>query len=303
MSSTNHPDVYDKRYTTCCGCHIRNYATNFTIFMMVLQCLSIFTGGVISAVTSLIILGLVVYADKAEKPWAYMPYLILVGTGIVLLLISMVVMFFIDMNGNPRLPREAIPIILVIMLIGVLISTYHWSLVYRARKYMLREIICPERFSKMSSPNCPDVYKEEYLICGRHIREFATNFAIFTMVLSVFSVFRTGGIPAITSLIILGLIIYADKAEKPWAYMPYLILGGINTVMIVLGMVFVLVLAKTKDDEMPPEFSAKLLVILLILLLLCVFYWSVVYRARQYMIREIVSRDKKKSLATSPEDV
>ena len=27
---------------------------------------------------------------------------------------------------------------------------------------------------------------------------------------------------AITSLVILGLIIYADKAEKPWAYTPFL---------------------------------------------------------------------------------
>ncbi|KAE9549402.1 hypothetical protein FO519_007392 [Halicephalobus sp. NKZ332] len=154
----------------------------------------------------------------------------------------------------------------------------------------------------MSSPNCPDVYKEEYLICGCHIRKFVTVFAIIFMVLGTFSVL-TGGFPAVISLIIMGLIIYADKAEEPWAYIPYLVLMGLQIVAMAVGMVVIIVLMIWKDYEMPPELGAILLVALLISLLLCIFCWSLVYRARQYMIREVVSGNTWNNYQKCPESV
>ena len=60
---------------------------------------------------------------------------------------------------------------------------------------------------------------------------------VFRIIIQIFSLFpRNEDIPnisfvnvtylrillAVSALVILGLVIYADKAEKPWAYIPFL---------------------------------------------------------------------------------
>lgn len=152
---------------------------------------------------------------------------------------------------------------------------------------------------------------------------------------------------AIFLIIVNIFVIYADKAEKPWAYIPYLALYGIFIGFLISIIVFFLIIwiplllvvvqtglqnklnnqaddlgyflqIKTLDGGMTIVIRSNIInsnhfsvvvygfiaaVVLSISTSYTCYHWNIVYRARQYMINELVPRGMRKELSNSQDCV
>uniref|UniRef100_A0AC34FJ31 Uncharacterized protein n=1 Tax=Panagrolaimus sp. ES5 TaxID=591445 RepID=A0AC34FJ31_9BILA len=171
MFRPKYPDIVKPEYEAICGIHVRKVASAIGILGLLGLIFSIPAAiiklSIIRLVTALIF-GLfyagILYADKYERPWAYVPFLIAYGAtlilGIVVIILSLIFILFPpeafqnlitdeEEKGNEadhgfKFNRTAINIILTVIIIsaiiGELIGLYIWNVVRRARKYMLDEV-------------------------------------------------------------------------------------------------------------------------------------------------------------------
>uniref|UniRef100_A0AC34REJ0 Uncharacterized protein n=1 Tax=Panagrolaimus sp. JU765 TaxID=591449 RepID=A0AC34REJ0_9BILA len=185
----------------------------------------------------------------------------------------------------------------------------------------------------------PDIVKPEYLTCcSIHVRDMATYIAGFYLITEFFLIifcpqagrFYGGG------LIFLALtLLYADIAVQPCAYWPFLIVKGITVILVGLASVIVtfvsivLISSLLYKFFMPLKFCNLnsyflrqnmlvdfdfdyLIMIILIIILTIIFVaslvfhiwqWYVVYRAKNYMITEVISGNTKIQVETMNGDV
>ncbi|KAE9549401.1 hypothetical protein FO519_007391 [Halicephalobus sp. NKZ332] len=276
MSSSNFPDVYKEEYLIC-GCHIRKYVTNFTIFMIMLQCLFIFTGGAIPAVISLIILGHVIYADKAEEPGAYMPYLVIGGLKIVAMTVCMVVVIVLMITKDDEMPLDLGATYLIILSVILVLYIFYWCLVYRARQYMIRESSATNLTIFMILIELIFLFPaEEYM--GKNSVNIDFYNSSMNMVLIVTEV----------------LVVFADKATKPWAYLPFLTVIAIFIILYTLGITTIIAMGEN-HDAVSPEYITLAVFIIITLVFVSIYHWILVYRAWRYMSQEVISGKKEKT--------
>uniref|UniRef100_A0AC34Q4A8 Uncharacterized protein n=1 Tax=Panagrolaimus sp. JU765 TaxID=591449 RepID=A0AC34Q4A8_9BILA len=141
-------------YTTCCGCHARKFAKNVGYTVIILSILSSITiffgnpsafGTVFGSMIYLICGVCVILADKYEKPYFYLPYLVCSGLGFIGM-IFICFLFVIFLISHARSEEEIIKgmIGLFILTFATVLTSYFWYVVKRAKEYMEKEICAPK---------------------------------------------------------------------------------------------------------------------------------------------------------------
>uniref|UniRef100_A0A914CPT9 Uncharacterized protein n=1 Tax=Acrobeloides nanus TaxID=290746 RepID=A0A914CPT9_9BILA len=148
----NNPDYFK----CCCGCHVKQGALTIAIISIVGGFSQLFSGNVFGLYGIVVIAAssLVIYADRKEKAWAYIPYLVVQALGIIGYLVIIVLLlvwaitlpqWLIDsLTKQGTLThdqiRAACYIAMVILIIGEAFAIWFWSIVFRAYRYM-REVL------------------------------------------------------------------------------------------------------------------------------------------------------------------
>ncbi|KAE9548787.1 hypothetical protein FO519_007999 [Halicephalobus sp. NKZ332] len=197
---------------------------------------------------------LVVFADKAEKPWAYLPFLmingifiilgsILVGLTVLSIIFILILALFGKVNFSEKFDIEIysylqflkvetlgdalwyVVILAGLLLLITLYTLYHWSLVHRARKYMTQEVVS-----------------------GNTRR-------------------------------------YAEEHLNP------IKIQGIGFIAFSIGILIALVLFMNDNIQIPTEAAPAMFFLTINVFPLFVYYWVLVYRARQYMMEEVIPKN------------
>uniref|UniRef100_A0A914YWB3 Uncharacterized protein n=1 Tax=Panagrolaimus superbus TaxID=310955 RepID=A0A914YWB3_9BILA len=200
----------------------------------------------------------------------------------------------------------------------------------------------------MFRPKYPDIVKPEYeAICGFHVRylfckPYTVYYIIFISLPKVASAIAILGllglifsIPAaiiklsiirLAMALIFGLfyagILYADKYERPWAYVPFLIVYGatliLGIVVIILSLIFILFPPeafknfindeeeKGGEEEHGFKFNQTTINLLLTVIIISgiigeligLYIWNVIRRARKYMLDEVCSGKVERNFTT-----
>uniref|UniRef100_A0A914D1K3 Uncharacterized protein n=1 Tax=Acrobeloides nanus TaxID=290746 RepID=A0A914D1K3_9BILA len=166
---TRNQGINDPEYLKYyCGCHVKQGALIIAIISIVfnvvleLFCYKI-VGNILSAYSIIIMVvivacALVVYADRQEKAWAYIPYLVMQALGIIICLIaiftflvcgiilpqSLIDTLTKEATEQGTLTRDEVRTICftytVILIISEAVEIWFWTIVFRAYRYM-REIL------------------------------------------------------------------------------------------------------------------------------------------------------------------
>uniref|UniRef100_A0AC34QYN3 Uncharacterized protein n=1 Tax=Panagrolaimus sp. JU765 TaxID=591449 RepID=A0AC34QYN3_9BILA len=140
-------------FLRCCGrIHVRKLVSIIAViqFVLLIPC-SYNVGGFskfIAIAFGAIVFALVLLADKEEKPQYYVPYLLYMGLGIILVPIAMAVVVALMFTSPETLGpdfdkhKNAVVLIMVIfVIIGAIFEAIHmycWLIVYGARRSMLQ---------------------------------------------------------------------------------------------------------------------------------------------------------------------
>uniref|UniRef100_A0A914CC67 Uncharacterized protein n=1 Tax=Acrobeloides nanus TaxID=290746 RepID=A0A914CC67_9BILA len=146
----------------CCGCmHVRKGAFIIGILGVVFSIIGII-GSIVSGIwyniiycaIGLIVSGLIIFADKTEREWAYLPYIVLQAIGIVinaLAAIGFLVLGIVlpkgledhlnidkdkDWDTVKTALRVACFIYVFCLIISEIIAIWFWLVVFKAYKYM-----------------------------------------------------------------------------------------------------------------------------------------------------------------------
>ncbi|KAE9548788.1 hypothetical protein FO519_008000 [Halicephalobus sp. NKZ332] len=121
-------------------------------------------------------------------------------------------------------------IALVILIICELIGLYFWNIVRKARTYMIAEVTSGKTLANIIAIVSILISIPFYLLSPLH------SFSLFYALILVINVG----------------VLFADRFEKPWGYLAYLIFNG---AVIFLGFILIFVLIYIAFY--PPEFVVK----------------------------------------------
>uniref|UniRef100_A0A914D9V8 Uncharacterized protein n=1 Tax=Acrobeloides nanus TaxID=290746 RepID=A0A914D9V8_9BILA len=152
------PDINDPEYfKCCCGVHVKQGALVIAIISIVGGVLQLFSGtagSILSAIIIIVAGALIIYADRQEKAWAYIPYLVMKALAIIVLLIGIFVLLVLDITEPQWLIDELAKkrafsrdqfrtdcfVAMVIVIIAEAFAIWFWFIVFRAYRYM-REVL------------------------------------------------------------------------------------------------------------------------------------------------------------------
>uniref|UniRef100_A0A914DZA7 Uncharacterized protein n=1 Tax=Acrobeloides nanus TaxID=290746 RepID=A0A914DZA7_9BILA len=133
----------------CCGCmHVRTGAMVIGILGIVGSIFGVISGivngtwiSIVAYAIGIIISGLIIFADRTERQWGYLPYLVLNGIWIILNIL-VIIAFIILGIVVPKEIRVWCFVMAGVYVILVIIMIWLWSVVFRAYKYMRDVIAC-----------------------------------------------------------------------------------------------------------------------------------------------------------------
>uniref|UniRef100_A0A914EN78 Lysosomal-associated transmembrane protein 4B n=1 Tax=Acrobeloides nanus TaxID=290746 RepID=A0A914EN78_9BILA len=148
----NHNVEDEKYFMTAWGSHVKRGAYIVAIVGIVLAIIQLIFGTYYTFANALLLIlvcALVIYADRNEEEWAYVPYLVFQAIFIILNALIILTLFINGIVMPPYLDhihvyghfsredlRIGIFVLLIFLLIEEIITIWFWSIIFRAYRYM-----------------------------------------------------------------------------------------------------------------------------------------------------------------------